>query len=109
MKLLVWYVEKCKVDKGFRLKSSLLVGLIGAIIAIIINMTSGLPLDVSIVSGLILGAFWIPMWFLLIRQTIKFRDKRKKQEELEAERERAEKRKRTEERQKNRKKNNKKR
>ena len=42
MKLLVWYVEKCKINKGFRIKSSLLVGLIVALIAMIVNANNGL-------------------------------------------------------------------
>lgn len=108
MKLLVWYVEKCKINKGFRIKSSVLVGLIVALIAMIVNANNGLDFDVCITSGALLGLIWIPFWLLIIMQSIKFRDKREEYERLQIEKEKEEKRRRTEEKLKNKKKNRKK-
>lgn len=97
MKFLVWYVERCKVDRRFRIKSSFVIGGVVAIISIIFNLITGLEFKLSIISGITLGILWIPFSYLFIRQALKFREKRIEYEKMQLELERAEKRKRTEE------------
>lgn len=75
MKIITWYVERCKAVKGFNLKTSLVVGLIGAVIFTLLNKSIGYPLNEAILMGIIVGAFVCLMWSLFMRQTIKFRDK----------------------------------
>lgn len=98
MKIVAWYVERCRVVKNFKYKASLFVGVIASLIGLGLNMSVGYNFKQSLVMGLILGLFVLVMWLLFIRQTIKFSEKQKLRREEEERRVKEEKRNRARER-----------
>ncbi|MGL4849635.1 MAG: hypothetical protein ACRC28_12060 [Clostridium sp.] len=68
MKFIEAYLEKCLRDKGFHKKTSLIAGVVIGIIFYIINVFSGMSMDVALVTGIATIITFTIVWYVVIKR-----------------------------------------